>query len=59
MNRIAHFKTVGKTKVAVRSAGQQLQFDFPAGVSISVVHEDVPTKTINFEQEADDGKATE
>jgi hypothetical protein len=35
-------------KVVMRSAGQQLQFDFPAGISISVVHDNAPMKGYQF-----------
>ena len=44
----AHFlRTRGATKVTIRSAGQQLNFDFGTdGVSISVVSEEPPERVV-------------
>lgn len=53
MSKIAYFKTLGRAKVIVCSAGQQLQFDF-VGVQISIVHDDAPTEAINFERKPEE-----
>ena len=49
----AHFlKTKSRTKVTIKSAKQQLSFDFPVGVSISVVTEEPPEEVVGgFKEE--------
>ena len=48
-SKIAYFKTLGGAKVVIRTADQELQFDF-RGCQICITYEDAPTEAINFEQ---------
>ena len=53
----AHFlKTKSRTKVTIKSAKQQLSFDFPVGVSISVVSEEPPEQVVGEFKEAQENQ---
>lgn len=60
MSKIAYFKTPGKAKITIRSAGPELCdghrtgtiLEF-VGVQISIVHDEDATKVVNFETGTD------